>query len=226
MWTTADDIYISFLDGVRRTSQSVIKKSVFTRVWNEWALPQWTKINLSGVEGVELTEKQIEDLQSLIIHTDGIVYNPITPSSTNIYDLPDGTIYPSYKRVLRVWFRFSTTGDWIKSYPLRSIDESFVLNSKYSAPSLTLLYHRMRSDKIQAVTPVGYSTTEMNLMYVKEPNLIVYTAPDTITYTIDFKQEQLEEIRDISVRIYLERAKDPRWQSFIQEEMLKSIIQK
>jgi len=229
MWTTGNDIYVSFTDGIRRTSQSVVPKNKFVRLWNEWALPEWMKINLSIKEGVELTQKQIEDLQSLLVHTDGIVHQPIVPTSTNLYLLPDGTLYPSFKRILRVNFRFSTDGDWIKSYPLRSIDESFVLNSQYSAPSSTLLYHRTRDGYIQAIVPIGYSTSHMNLMYVREPNLMIYNSgviPPDITYTIDLKQEQLEEIRDITVRLYLERVKDQRWQSFFQEEMLKNVISK
>lgn len=244
MWTTGNDIYISFTDGIRRTSQSVVPKSKFVRLWNEWALPEWMKINTSIKEGVELTEKQIEDLQSLIVRTDGITYNPISPSTTNVFPLPidhtstvsintiDPSTYvvaaellPICTRVLRVWFKLSATGSWIKSYPLRTIDESFVLNSQYSAPSTTLLYHRTYSNNIQAVTPTGYTATMMELMYIRYPNQMSYVDPN-ITYTLDLHQEQLEEVRDIAVRLYLERVKDPRWQSFLQEEMLKNIISK
>lgn len=244
MWTTGNDIYVSFTDGIRRTSQSVVPKSKFVRLWNEWALPEWMKINTSIREGVELTQKQIEDLQSLIVKTDGVDYNPIYTTGTNIFPLPiehtstisintiDPTTFvvaaeslPICTRVLRVWFKLSPAGSWIKSYPLRTIDESFVLNSKYSAPSSTLLYHRTYNNKIEAVTPIGYTATMMELMYIRYPNQMEWNDP-TIDYTLDLHQEQLEEVRDIAVRLYLERVKDPRWQSFLQEEMLKNIISK
>jgi hypothetical protein len=214
MWSSGTEIYTSFLDGIRRTSQTVVKQDKFVRLWNEWALPEWMKINTSIAEGVELTQKQIDDLQTLI------EYEDVNPTATNIFDLPT-----TYKRMLRVWFRLSATGDWIKSYPLRSIDESFVLNSKYSAPSTTLLYHRTYANKVEAVTPTGYAASTMQIMYIRYPNEMSY-AGGTIVYVIDLGQEQLEEIRDIAVRLYLERVKDPRWQSFLQEEMLKNIIQK
>jgi len=253
MWTTGEEIYISFTDGVRRTSQSVIPQIKFVRLWNEWALPEWMKMNMSVAEGVELTQKQTDDLQSVIVKTDGVyehdtdILYPILPDTNkiNIFSLPEEGVeincgdpaavpldtqeYPQYKRMLRVWFRLSASGDWIKSYPLRSIDESFVLNSKYSCPSTTLLYHRTHKDKVEAVTPTGYTAAMMQLMYIRHPNEMSYDSgaiPPIINYTIDLGQEQLEEIRDIGVRLYLERVKDPRWQSFLQEEMLKNIIQK
>lgn len=219
MWTTADQIYVSFRDGLRRTSQSTVQPSLFVRLWNEWALPEWVKMNLSMAEGVELTQKQTDDLQSLI------VIGNINPTSTNTFALP--TSPTKYKRMLRVWFRLVASGDWIKSYPLRSIDESFVLGSKYSAPSTTLLYHRTYQNNIVAVTPTGYNAVEMQIMYLRYPNEMSYDdGTEVWTYTIDLGQEQLEEIRDIGIRLFLERVKDPRWQSFLQEEMLKKVIQK
>ena len=54
-----------------------------------------------------------------------------------------------------------------------------------------------------------------------------YTAStDDLSYTLDLGQDQLEEIRNESVRLYLERVQDPRWQSFLHEDEAKKISQK
>jgi len=246
MWTTADDIYGSFLDGIRRTSQTVVKKAKFSRIWNDWALNRWVKENLSIKEGLDLTDKQRMDLDPLIVLTDGkyryedsTVLSAITPASwtTNVFIMPDGVtaisnesgvdiIYPNCKRITKVWFKIDSSSTYVKGTPFKAIDEDFITKSKYSAPSTELPYYRVRNGKIELITASGSLGTAMKLEYIMYPNVMTYvSATNSLSYTLNFGQDQLEEIRDIAVRLYLERIKDPRWQSFLQEDMLKNIIQ-
>ncbi len=249
MFTTAEDIYQSFLDGIRRTKQSVVKRDKFIRIWNEWSLNEWVNRNLSFQEGFELTQKQIDDLETLIIVTDGsfdidgntdddLMY-PLY-STNGLFKLPKkslsvpyidvdtnttGTmIYSPYKRSISIWFMLRDTTTWVKSTPLKAIDVDFITQSNYSSPAADMIYHKIRNGHVEFVGGTAEAEA-MKLEYVKYPNEMSLLS-GSLAYTIDLGQDQLEEVRDIAVGLYLERVTDKRWQSFLQEDMLKRESQK
>lgn len=239
MFNTGEDIYLSFLEGIRRSNQSVVQRSKFVEIWNNWVLNQWVKDNIP--EGYELTEKQIDDLQSLIVVTDGkYTYNgtvlyPISHNN-NLFDIPSlspvsyitdsgqegSQVYPLYKSLKKVWFRFSAS-DWVNATPLKAISESFVRNSSYSAPTSKRFYFKLRSNKIEAIVGDGEGL-RMKLEYLRYPNTMSIESGN-IVYTIDLSQSILEEVRGMAVRIHLEKNSNPRYQSFLQEESIRKISQ-
>jgi len=121
MFSTASDIYLSFLDGIRKTYTTTVKPEVFCRIWNEWAMPEWIASNTSLKEGVDLTQKQIDDLAKLI----HIYHVPVSTGSGTLFKKPyagqsgvkDGLTGNSvssvkdYLRALRVQFKLNYEGD-------------------------------------------------------------------------------------------------------------------
>lgn len=65
MLSTANEIFLSFLDGIRKSHTTTVKPEKFARIWNEWAMPEWINSNTSLREGVELSQKQIDDLSNI-----------------------------------------------------------------------------------------------------------------------------------------------------------------
>jgi len=245
MFNTVEDIYQSFLDGIRMVKQSVVKRDKFTRIWNEWALNQWVKDNLSIREGFEYSDKQIDDLQSLIVSTDGIYnYNgtvlyPIAPVSgkTHVFPLPTlgvaltivgdvtGTIvFPKLKSLKKVWVYNGS--EWIECSPLKAISEGFTKKSYYTGPNATRVYYKVMNNTVLIENNDSFDPTSIKYEYLRYPNTMVYNSSgNDITYTLDLGQDQLEEIRDMAVKLYLERVSDQRYKSFFQEDLVKNISQ-
>lgn len=248
MFTSGEEIYQSFLDGIRRTKQSVVKRDKFIRIWNEWSLNEWVNRNLSFQEGFELTQKQINDLETLVVITDGksdydgdFMYPIRSSADDGFFKMPKkgliipwvnvdtnvtGTqVYAPYKRSINIWFMLRDGSTWIKSTPMKAIDENFIKTSNYSQPATDMAYHKTRNGYIEFIGGSGTEAKAMKMEYIKYPNEMSVSGT-TISYTLDLGQDQIEEIRDIAVGLYLERVTDQRWQSFLQEEMLKRQSQK
>lgn len=129
MLDTAKETYNAFLDGIKKSYTGTVKPAIFTRLMNDWGLDEWLKQNVSLEEGVEVTQKQIDDLQNLKVITDGVqVYNSdimysIIPDATGstFFTRPDGITpilntnstttailaYPKYLRLLNVMFKIT-----------------------------------------------------------------------------------------------------------------------
>jgi hypothetical protein len=155
--------------------------------------------------------------------------------------LANGTVgtqtYPQYMRFLNVMFKITygseneceLTGNsgWIKADIMRSDQRSVVENNPFRKPKDSKLLYEFRNGKINLITgtnSVGYS---MRLEYLRYPITIFFDKDNPPDYptggsiNCEFAPQQRKEIVDIAVRTYLERVKDPRYQSFLNEEAIK-----
>lgn len=127
MFNTAEDIFLSFLDRVKRTNNPVITRAKFVGLWNDQAINSW--IDSMKFTGFELTETQMTDLEPLFVFTDtDYIYGteqlyPMAPIAANVFPIPktgtyngviigsDGSTagvqveYPKYKRFISVSFK-------------------------------------------------------------------------------------------------------------------------
>jgi len=251
MLETAEDIYRAFLDGIKKNSTSIVTPNQFNRIINDWGQDEWLKQNCLTIE---FNQKQIEDLERIRVVTDGeftlngnVIY-PIAPTTSNLfiipkytYDIvnrqPDGTeglqTYPPYYRLLNVSFKLEygsenecgLTGisDWLDAKIMRSDLRNVIMDNPFRKPTDARLYYEILNGQIRLITgtnSIGYS---MRIEYLRRPNDIVFVPGEEGT-PCEFNHEIQKEIIDIAVRVYLERVKDPRWQSFIQEELIRKQI--
>ena len=234
MLATAQDIYMAFLDAIRKQHTGVVKPSYFTRLWNIYAMIEWIAQNSCFKEGVELTQKQLDDLRMLrrIEHIDpesGLENTFLLPGCSPVADMA----VPKYKRALRIKFKldYDTTADqeegftgeskYLKSFVMRSDEESIIEDSHYRKPSDSNLYYRFIKNYIVMITDpdIGSDAKSMYLDYLVYPNEMYFA--DTWTYDIDLPSEQLKEIIDVAARIYLKRIKDPLFQAELQGEVMR-----
>lgn len=269
MLSTTQDIYLAFLDGIKKESTSVVTPFLFNRLINEWGQDLWLA---DKVTEIELNQKRIDDLEVLRVVTDGVytwddpslpavnaslVYS-ITPDTTNgyIFTLPkDDSVaipntsgtnkkYPKYYRFLNVMFKImyvsdscGRTGesDWQWPYIMRSDNRATVYSNPYRKPTNDRLYYEIVNGKIRVETDTTSYPTKMRLEYIRWPHAIWFdsTAPTTesrnFSHTAgqgcvncELPEAQKREIVDVCVRTYLERVKDPRYQSFLLEERIKA----
>ena len=98
------------------------------------------------------------------------------------------------------------------------------------------MYYEIKGGKKDLITGTSSTGDSMRLEYIRYPRRIFYDSTNsteqtgpTYTYTAgsgcvncELSEQQRQEIVDIAVREYLERIKDPRYKSFLQEEAIKS----
>ena len=250
MFQSATDIFKSFLDGIRKTHTATVLPETFVRLWNEWAMPEWVASNVSLKEGVELSQKQIDDLANLRVIYDIAPYNaaagvfkkPAPAMTEAVLDsfLQVSVASANVKRYLRAWnvmFQLNYGTDasmqecgltgvsetWSMAKYMRSNMESVIRKSPYRKPKDSRLYYQVAGDYIKMVTDPESETQPvfMRLDFLRYPNEMSYS--NGFSYTIDLPFYQLTEIIAIAVRLYLERVQSPRWQSFFQEEIARRV---
>ncbi len=174
MFTTATDLHVAFLDGIRKSYTGTVIPSVFQRIWNEWAQPEWLASNVSSDEGVELTQKQIDDLAVLVNRWLFI------GDGSNLFKLPDGVIgidvdlngnttnviLPKYYRHTSIRFSLDYGNNpnqicnlkgisrMLGASYMRSDKRSYSYSSIYRKPSDNLLYwQRTNVNVLSTTTP-------------------------------------------------------------------------
>ena len=197
MLDTALDTYNTFLDGIKKTYTGTIKPSIFTRLINDWGIDEWLRHNVSENEGVDVTQKQVDDLQMLKVITDGsMTYNgdimyPITPDTSNGYyfSKPDGItpinnlsastkVYPKYLRKTGIKFKLTyvnnicnLTGisDYLKAQVMRDGQQEIIEDNYYLKPTDDNLYYKQINNKFNLITGTQSTGYCMRLEYLRYP---------------------------------------------------------
>jgi len=253
MLDTPKEMYMSFLDGIRKSSTGTVIPSVWNRIVNEWAQNEWLKDNISRKEGSEKTEKQQEDLHMLRVITNGIdsyggvVLIPILPIAGNAYRFrlpfqePNvsayvvpifGVNYPKMYRMLNIEFKINYIGndcnsgvsEWLSCNIMRSDQRTANKYNPWRKPKDSRLYYDIKHNYADLITGTSSTGHSMQVEYYRYPLEINYDPnnPANDVYC-EFGETQRKEIIDLCVRQYLERATDPRYQSFLQEEAIRTI---
>lgn len=252
MITTAHDMFLGFLDGIKKERISTVTPDYFNRIINE-AYDIWYK--QKSVE-IERDQKRIDDLQGLRVVTDGVFkYNsvilPVIPAvnqdntitwGRNIFMLPisgtvgnviiNGVSYPRYRRFLNVMFKVryygdpcypdGTISDWKDAYIMRSNQRSIIKKNPFRRPSKNKLYYEI-IDNLTRIDTGGTSIGyEMRIEYIKYPANIAYIHGGT-SVNCELQSDQQREIVDIAIRQYIERVSDPRYQTQMYEQAQKSV---
>jgi len=227
---------MSFLDGIRQTSQNTVIPAVFNRLINHSAV-QWAKNKLPLVE---FSQKRIDDLDILRIDTgssgavdeDTSSYPIISSTTAYVFPIPtsydgestgmlmDGD-YPLYMHGLNALFRIDADDDWERARIMRSDQRAVNMERSYRIPSNDRLYYEKRGTSIILIGST-LSHSQLRLEYIRYPKKIVYSATAGDNINPEFSPSQNKEIVDQSIREYLERKGDPRYKSFLNEEMINA----
>lgn len=148
--------------------------------------------------------------------------------------------YPKYLRLLSAMFAIEygegqacgKTGvsGYLHADIMRSDQRSKILNNPFRKPSDKKLYYETIDGNIRLITGTTSKGYSLRLEYLRYPIEIYFNAtspadtgdPLTGSVVCEFDVQQRQEIVEIAVRTYLERVKDPRYQSFLNEEIIKA----
>jgi len=232
MIQTAYDMYKGFLDGIKKESTAIVTPDRFNRIINDWGQDEWIKEKSIAIER---DQKRIDDLSKIRVATDGefsfggnILY-PLAPDTGSIqFSIPvdptedinsrrdDGTIvaqsYPKYMRLLGAMVKLQYgegqecglegISDWKKVTILRSDARSTSLDNPFRKPKDSRLYYEILNEKLRIITGTTSTPYALRMEYLRYPQQIVFAA----------------------IKVYLERVRDPRYQSFLQEEMIRKRV--
>ena len=228
--------YLAFLDGVKKEYAGEYPPAHFNRLFNE-AMMLWydRKAPLD-----DFTQDIIEDIQVMIIHTDGIfdydgyIMHPLSPVGGtygyNKFLLPDGTgIYPKYFRLRNVMFKLhignnhSIISDWIEAKAIKGNQADNIKNNPYRKADDDNLYFKYGNNQLILVTETASTAHYMYLEYLRYPREVVYDEGGS-HIECEFGPMQVQEIVNDMIRMELDRIKDERYQTFNNEQLINNEI--
>lgn len=167
----------------------------------------------------EDNQKRVADLQLLTFTSSiGVTY---TGSSGLYYSTLTGTSYLIAARIKLTRTNPSVTNDWIEAKFIKSEEWN-----KFQQSSVNVTHHLQPvvwlQDDVLWIQCDSYVTavhaSGLNLTRIKNPVAIAATATENPNFPVHAHQE----IVDIAVRQALQVQQDPRWQSQVAEQQIKS----
>ncbi len=184
----------------------------------------------------------------------GIVLNPIGPDTYNgyVFTLPINPAqhinnmwagvpplatqqtYPRYRRLLNIEFKIRYNdneceligiSEWLKAHIMRSDQLSEIKENPYRKPKDSRLYYEIINNKIRLITGTSSTGVGMKLEYLRYPDVITFVAiNDPLNVDCELLPEQQQEIVDRAVVTYIERSKNPRYQTISIEQQKNQIF--
>ena len=220
------NIYKYFLDGIKKETTSTVPPERYLRVINE-ALTNWVRDRANEADD---SQKRMDDLNKLVIEriitTTQDPLHPTTPIiAENEFTLP-----VDYLRLLSVSVRLrykdnycypdGMLSDWLPCKYYIFDKKGMSYRNPYRKPSDSRVYYQLKENKINFIQGTS-DVEEVDFIYIRYPKEIEVIVNPTDFYD-DIQDVQIHEVIDIAVRMYIERIKDPRYQSFLMEERIKS----
>ena len=248
MLLTTEDLYLAYLDGIKNMKTSTVSPTMFNRDIN---LGQdiWLVENISSVDITQDKIDILQSLRIVtdgITEVNSVVLYPIAPigDGSNLFDLPiDPDIdinnvtaakgstqnYPRYLRGLSMMFKVEYDGacslsgisDWKGASLLKVNAKTASLENHYRKPTHRRLMYDMKNDTLELYLSEA-TAYGLQLEYFRWPEVIYYdvtTPADSIP--CELNPVVRRDIVNIAIRTYLEINKDPRYQTYVKEQILK-----
>lgn len=137
--------------------------------------------------------------------------------------------------------------DWLDARIMRSDQRNRIMRNPWRRPTDERLYYEIIQNQVQLINTTTVSSfpntsstgVSMKLEYLRMPFKIFFDETNTTDQTVgtatypsytpgdgcvncELIGDHRQEIVDIAIEQYLERVKNPRYQSFMQEQMIKN----
>lgn len=230
---TAEELYKYWLSLIRKERTTIVKPAQWVTIMNAGAI-DWVKTKLPQTEFVQ---KRIDDLEAIHVLTDGVQEDMIeSDEATGAFMIPSRYLYglsasfgyyhtsideipeedePPMDRSL-IGSDSSRMKYIVGGKILRSDNRVFLSKNPYRKPDDETIYFELRSGKVYLKTD-GSPYNRMIMEYYRFPDTFSYGTGDDATGS--FNASQNKEIVDLTARKFLERMKDPRYQSYVAEQM-------
>ena len=249
MLLTTVDLYLAYLDGIKNMKTSTVTPTMFNRDIN-LAQDIWLTENIPAVDIAQDKIDILQALRVVtdgVTMVDSVVLNPIAPkeSGSNLFDVPvnptvlintnivvkpnETQLYPRYLRGLSMMFKIeyddacslSGISDWKGAALLKSNAKISSLENYYRKPTHRRLMYDIKNNTIELYLD-NATAYKLQLEYFRWPDVIYYdeATPGDST-PCELHPMVRRDIVNIAIRTYLEINKDPRYQTYIKEQLLK-----
>jgi hypothetical protein len=243
------DMYQRTLLGIKKESTSVLPISRWNDLINE-VQEVWVREKSIDIEQTSKRIDDVELLRVATDGINGNP-PAILPVAINKFPLPisltqDGITYPQFLKFLNVEFKIDYvsnpchigTSDWQYVKIMRSDSRATVVRNAYRTPNDDRLYYEIIGGYINLITGTPSTGNSMRLEYLRKPKKVFLDVnssgammrdadnpnylPHTGSVNCEFTEFQRQEIVDLAVQTYLERIKDERYKSYLNEEAQKN----
>jgi len=221
------DLYKYFLNLINKDKTHTIRPYLFNLIINA-ALLNWVKEKLPLND---FKQMRIEDLNVLLV--DGSLGDGIVFTNDDVCPVPDEALY-NVRVVFDIKYINSPcfgNGEGEKQMAkLIKLDRlSVISDSYYLKPKDKRLYFNYSNNNVRLFTG-NYSGesdsigTKMYLDYYKYPDTIIFVEDGDNNGLLQFKSLQLQEITEQAAQEFLEKNRDPRYQSYLNEQIQRNRI--
>lgn len=232
MLNTNKEMFTYFLDGIKKTYTGTVHPAVFTRLFNEWGMMQWIADNMSIKEGIELTTKQMDDLETLLVYKEELSHlidNKFAIKDLNhkYFRMANIMVKVDYDSLYCDRCKRKGLSEWKKVHVMRTGQEATIRNSVFRRPSENRVYYVRTNNEVRFNTNGRVNVVKALVSYYRYPNMMLAPAPAMTPSDIrkwndtrydDVNDFQRKEVLNHCVRLYLERVKEERYRSFLNEE--------
>lgn len=222
------DMYKDFLMLVKKSRVGTVIPEEFVRLLN-LAIEE---VVSQKIAVLELNKKVNDDLLPLkMSQKDLVLVNDSTdPFGGYITSVAVGAA-GSYRRIASVKVDLVKAGlppikKNIKCYFLSSFEASDVLGGYYSRPSVFKCYYMpvlsSNQYKIRVYIPAGYVASKCSCDLYLNPGIVLLSDVTNLNNQCQFNMEVSSAIVNVAARMCIESNADPRYQSFVNEQQIKS----
>lgn len=230
---TAEDLYRAVLSLINKENTRTITPSEF----NEWVNRTQLDYVKDRYKEYDMHQKRIDDLNEIIVKTDGTGSNPAPIANTGnnvpgeeVFLLPyveNGDPNFGYMFLLNAKMKINYIGNkcfddntesgYLKAkYLPADVETEF---NYYNKPKDDRLYYQIINRSIRPITGTSSYATSAVIMYIRYPRVIEFVDGGASTDP-EFEPRVNMEIAKQCARAYLESIESPRHQTFVGEENL------
>jgi hypothetical protein len=165
----------------------------------------------------EENQKRVADLRTLVT-SNSLTYTTTDTIGLRQYTIPTDFLYPikPYALCTRSGYPVITSGELMECKPVKSDQVGKLLNSTYNKTYFIKPYYTITGTSLHLIIDRFTTNTSIILHYIKKPTELVTGG------SCDLPIHTHQEIVEISVRQALQVLQDPRWQTAVAEDKLKS----
>jgi hypothetical protein len=217
---TAEDMYLYFLDGIRKEYTGVVRVPLFNRIINIQGQLPWVK---SKVPASDVKQKASDDLSPIFVAPE--TTTPLTPNVISLSNLAH-----KYLRLQSIEVKvayglnnecgLTGVGDWQPAFVMRADSRAVWSKSSYRKPKDSKVYYSIREGNLVFYLTDGSTISIARIEYIRYPQDIFYDPVSPVHS--EFGEEQNQEICDMAIKAYLEGVRDPRYQTYLNELAMKA----
>lgn len=166
----------------------------------------------------EDNQRRVADLRTLVVTPTALTYTSTDLLGARQYTLPVNFMFHIRAHAIctRSNYPVIASSEYFECNFIKSEDVEKVINSTVNRTHFIKPFVAISGSVIKLIIDRFTTNTGLSLQYLKKPTALVAAG------TCDLPEHTHQEIVDMAVRQALQVLQDPRWQTSVQEEKIKS----